>query len=998
MLSAMRRPQAPELRLLLACARAHTTQGDEAAIRGLLAEGADWTVFVRKTVAHGLAGLAGHTLARLVPDAVPAEIHTAFQAFIEQTRKSNQVLLDELAQLVGLLAERGVETIPFKGPVLAMEAFGDLGLRGFRDLDFLIRDRDQDETVNLLRNRGYERQGELTESQFHVIHRLQGQEILFKPGMAALEPHTRLTSLKMALDVDYDGLWHRARRQNIFGHEMLTFAPEDTLLVLAIHGGKELWWDIKWACDVADFMAAHPGLDWKAIAARARAQGCYRMLLVATSLARHYLGAQVPDFIATAEAQDSTVGQIVGRILARWEADDPGGPPSNKTLSMDRLRLHDGIIRRAGYVLRTLFLPGPQHVPLVAMPQSLSLAYIPIGMFHDLVALPLYRAHQRLRTLFDHALAVSGLALALAPVSAETRKRLKRLHQAYKKAQHAVAAEPDGFVGWSQMGDALSGLKRYTEAIASYDRALMLVPDNLTLWRKRSAAVGALQKTGNFPDIKKVPEFDTKDATGWALRAGFLSASGQDAEAAEASDCALQLDPKNEAALRIGIKSRIQACDWSNRVEDKRAAAQSLETGGFVVRPFILKLLSDSEPDSLACARLWAKKSQWPDQALWKGERYRHDKIRIAYISTDLRSHPVGTAIVAPLEHHDKSRFEITAISLHPGDGSKIHERIRTAADRFVDADGSADATIAALLRNLEIDIAVDLNGLTGSRRGGILARRPAPLQVNYLGYPGTTAVPFIDYIIADSTAIPPENQSFYSEKIAYLPHSYLPYDTKRQIAETTPSRGEEGLPKTGFVFACFNGLQKISPEIFDIWMRLLNQVADSVLWLTGSDAKIMDRLRNEAAARGVAPERLVFAGHKKRSEDHLARHRLADLFLDTLPYNAHSTASDALWAGLPVLTCLGRAFQARVAAGLLGAAGLPEMITTSLAEYEERALSLARSPQQLSQIRQKLARNRQTAPLFDPPGFTRGLEQAYRGMWERLQAGLPPESFSIAE
>ncbi len=994
----MRQPKAPELRLLLACARAHPTQDDEGAIRRLLNDGVDWTAFVQKAIAHGLAGLAGHTLTRVAPDMVPEDMLVAFQAFIEETRKGNEVLLKELIALVEGLTEAGVKTIPFKGPVLAMQTLGDLGLREFRDLDFLIRDRDVDQTIKTLCSLGYERQGKLTEAQFALIHRLQGQEILFKPDIVAVEPHTRLTSLKMALDIDYEGLWRHARRQNIFGRTMLTLAPEDTFIVLAIHGGKELWWNIKWACDVADFIASHPQLDWNAIIARAKAQGCHRMLLIATALARHYLGARVPDSIVAAEIDDPGVEQIIGRIVARWEMDDPGGPPSNKTLSMDRLLLHDGIMRQASYVVRTVFLPGPQHVPIVSLPKSLNFAYIPLGLAHDLVALPIFRIYEQLAAQWDRILMVSPIALALAPVSAQTRKKLKRLQQAHKKAQREAAADPGNFITWLALGDVLAAMKRYKQALASYDKAIALMPDNRSVWQKRGAAISALQKTGNLPNLSKVPEFDTEDANGWAVRAGFLSACGRHEDAADASDRALRLDPNHKAATRIGIDSRLFCCDWSKRDADKRTVKDGFESGALALKPFNLKLISDSEQDCLSNSSLWAKGSVPPQEQLWQGERYHHDRIRIAYISTDFRSHPVGTTIIAPLEHHDKTRFEITAVSLHPGDRSPIRRRIEAAVDHFVDAHALGDGTVAAMLRDREIDIAVDLNGLTGSKRHGILMRRPAPLQVNYLGYPGTMASSFIDYIIADHTVIPDENRIYYSEKVAYLPNSYLPYDRQRQLAENPPSRSEEGLPETGFVFASFNSLHKFSPEMFDIWMRILREVEGSVLWIPGSNPSVVPILRREAEARGVVPKRIIFAGYKKQSEDHLARQRLADLFLDNLPYNAHSTASDALWAGLPVLTCMGQAFQARVAAGLLHAIGLPELVTTSLAEYEQRALTLARDPQQLAAIREKLARNRDTTPLFDSAEFTRGLESVYRTMWERQQSGLPPESFSVAD
>jgi predicted O-linked N-acetylglucosamine transferase (SPINDLY family) len=999
MLSAMRRPEAPELRLLLACARAHTTQDDEAAIRAQLAEGIDWTIFVQKAVAHGLAGLAGHTLARLAPDAVPEDLKAAFATFIEDIRKCNQTLLDELAQLIGLLAAGGVETIPFKGPVLAQQAFGDLGLRGFRDLDFLIRDRDLDKAVTILGGHGYDRKGgALTPTQLQWIHRLQGQEVLFKPGLVAVEPHTRLISLKMALNIDYDGLWQRARPSDIFGHRMLTFASEDTLLVLAIHGGKELWWDIKWACDIADFIAAHPGLDWKVIAARAHAQGCTRMLLVATALARHHLGAQIPDFLAKAEAEDRPVGEIADRILARWEMDDPGGPPSNKIVSWERLLLHDGPMRRASYVLRTLLLPGPQHIGLAKLPQGLGFFYIPLGLAHDLIALPIYRAWEkalrhadRLRT----GLILSSLPLALLPISSRTRQEWKRLRQAHRHAVETIATYPAHYDAWTMLADAEVNLKLFPRAIASYDKALALLPDNAEAWKKRSHAAVKFHKASNRQGAPDEPRFDLEKADGWALRAGFLFSRDQFAEASEAAQQALRLAPGHEAATRIGILARHYACDWSRYQEDLLTATRSVASDIFAIRPVNLKQLCDSEDLSFSLARFFTKGMR-PDRApLWKGEQYRHEKIRIAYLSTDLRSHPVGSTIVAPLEHHNKKRFEVTAISIGLNDGSPVRRRIESAVDRFIDARAMSDFAVARLLRELEIDVAIDLNGLTGLFRTRIFAHRAAPLQVNYLGYPGTMAAPFMDYIIADKVVIPDENRAFYGEQIAHMPHAYLPCG-RRTISHSTSSRAEQGLPEKGIIFTCFNSMHKLLPDLFAVWMRILHAVDGSVLWLPGQSSIVVANLRREALSQGVSPERLVFARFEKKAEDHIARQRLADLFLDTLPYNAHSTAADALWAGLPLLTCRGQAFQARVAASLLETLGLPELVTTSPAEYEKRAIALARDPQTLAAIREKLARNRDASPLFDTLRYTRDLEALYTRMWERQQAGQAPEGFSI--
>jgi predicted O-linked N-acetylglucosamine transferase (SPINDLY family) len=803
----------------------------------------------------------------------------------------------------------------------------------------------------------------------------------------------------MALDIDYDGLWRRAQRRDINGRALLTFSPEDTFLVLAIHGGKELWWDVKWACDVADFAAAHPELDWNEIAARARAQGCHRMLLAATSLARNFLGARVPDFIAVLESDDPVLERIIGRIVTRWEMDDPGGPPSNKTVSMDRLRLHDGLVRQISYILRTVFLPGPQHITLVSLPRFLEFAYIPIGLAHDFMALPLYRAWGNFLTQADRmrlALALSPAVLALTPISSKTRMRLKRLQRAYRNALETVAADPKDAVAWTIMGDALSGLRRFKQAISCYDKSLAILPDNNSAWKNRGVAIAACR--GNRLECDDEPEFDSHTADGWALRAGFLLGNKRYSDASQASKRALQLDPDHKAATQIGIKSRLYACDWRQREEDRQTVATHLKSGAIVIRPINLKQMFDSEELGFSLARLRTNGARPAGEPLWRGERYQHDKIRLAYLSTDFRNHPVGSTIVAPLEHHDKGRFEITAISLSSDDGSPVRKRIETSVDRFVNAHFMSDMAIAEMMRHQEIDIAIDLNGLTGNERNRILVHRPAPVQVNYLGYPGTMADPFIDYIIADHVLIPDENRVFYSEKIAYLPDAYLPCDGERRISGEPPNRADQGLPETGFVFASFNNLHKLGPEMFCIWMRLLQAVEGSVLWLSASTGTVKNNLRREAADRGIAPERLVFARFEKHSDDHLARQRLADLFLDTLPYNAHSTAGEALWAGLPLLTCLGQSFQGRVAASLLYAIGLPELITTSLADYERRALELARDPQALAAIRQKLARNREFAPLFDTARFTRGLESIYATMRKRQRSGLPPESFSVAD
>jgi predicted O-linked N-acetylglucosamine transferase (SPINDLY family) len=325
-----------------------------------------------------------------------------------------------------------------------------------------------------------------------------------------------------------------------------------------------------------------------------------------------------------------------------------------------------------------------------------------------------------------------------------------------------------------------------------------------------------------------------------------------------------------------------------------------------------------------------------------------------------------------------------------------MRQRLMRAFDEFIDVRALSDQAVAELLMQKGVHITVDLNGYTQDCRPEILAWRGAPIQVNYLGYPGTMGAAFMDYILVDPFVVPPDQQPFYTEKLVHLPDCYQVNDRKRAIAEETPSRADCGLPAEGFVFCSFNNSYKLTPDMFNIWMRLLVAVPGSVLWLSKINEQMEVNLRREASARGVAPERLVFAPRKPSLSDHLARQRQAGLFLDTLPYNAHTTASDALWAGLPVLTCAGKSFAARVAGSLLHAVGLPELVTDNLADYESLALALARNPQRLQSLREKLQRQRDTMPLFDSGRFCRHLESAYESMWQRWRSGESPQTFSI--
>lgn len=986
-----------EFGLLIACIEDLPSRADATAIRRMLLDGVDWSLFARRAIDYDLVGLAAQTLNFVAPDLVPDDIRDAFHASSEQTRRRNRALLQELTGLIEALTSDGVEAIPFQGLVLAIEAYSDLGLFVVPNIDLLIRDRDVAPTIATLCRLGYERSGRLAARQRNLLHRLRGLETLVKRTVGTgVNLHTRLTPANLALSVDHAAFWGRVQCTKLNGRTLATLAPEDHLLTLAVHGGNTLWWNIKSARDFAAFVASHPRLDWDALDARARAQGCRRMLLLAASLARRSFHVVVPEAIAAAERSEPSVEAIVSRIVERWRRDEVTGPLGSNQLSADRLRLHDGVLRQISYVTRTMLLPESRHVAAVSLPKGLSFCYFPLKIAHDCVALPLWQigrqALKRVIYLRDGLESSAGM-LGLMPGSA-ARVNQGKHHKALEDANLALAADLNDVVAWRTLGGALFGLGRYEEAIACYDKALAHTPEIKAIWLERRAAVRASNKAARQPHGDEDTEtFDPLSADAWARRAGFLSVSARFEEAVAAADRALAINPRHLIAMRIGIRCRIHACDWRRREDDLRRISEAVSADLNIITPFNHRAISESAAEALVVARsLWKGLQQ--SRPLWRGEVYRHERIRLAYVCREFHDHPTAILIAGVFEHHDRSRFETVAIALSADNGSRIRRRIKSAFDRFVEVEGMSDADVAKMMREMEIDIAVDLNNHAGA--SGILARRPAPVQVSYLASAGTRGAPFIDYLVADRTVIPSEQFRYYSEKIVYLPHSYQCNDSGRRISERPVSRVDAELPEKGFVFCCFNNNYKITPSIFDVWMRLLNACPGSVLWLLLANPYAMRNLRREASERGVASERLIFAPYMP-VEDHLARHRLADLFLDTLPYNAHTTASDALWSGLPVVTCVGKTFPGRVAASLLRAIGLTELITTTLADYEALALALARDPDRLADIRAKLARNRETQPLFDTARITRDLETAYTMMWERVQRGEPPDHLSIA-
>lgn len=576
---------------------------------------------------------------------------------------------------------------------------------------------------------------------------------------------------------------------------------------------------------------------------------------------------------------------------------------------------------------------------------------------------------------------------------------LKRYDEAVEDFNKAIGLQPNYSEAFCNKGKSLAGLSRYDEAFAVLDKALALKPDLAEAWLGRGNVFNVLKRQDEaYGAYDKALALKPDFAEAWLGRGNVLIELKQYEKAFSAYEKALELDPDLIGVEGARLNVKMLLCDWKNFDAERNHLIASVKDGKGNALPFPFLAISSSAKDQLQCAKLWVANHHPPSgEPIWQGERYTHDRIRVAYLSADFRQHPVSLLTVGMFKCHDKSHFNVTAISIGIDDDSEIRRRLKSTFERFIDAKTYSDEQLAKLVKELEIDILVDLAGFTDESRTNVLARRSAPVQINFLGYAGTMGADYIDYLIADSTIISSPHEKNYAEKIAYLPNSFMPHDEAgRIISNRSFERAEFGLPQTGFVFCCFNNSFKFNPDIFDCWARILNAVEGSVLWLSVTNPTAVANLRREIGARGLNPDRLVFARQLPLMGEHLARLRLADLFLDTLPYNAHTTAGDALWAGLPVLTCIGETFAGRVAASLLNAIGLPELITTTLKAYEELAIDLPMHPEKLAAIKNKLAENRLTTPLFDTKLFTKHIEAAYTAMYERYQAGLPPDHIVI--
>jgi len=604
----------------------------------------------------------------------------------------------------------------------------------------------------------------------------------------------------------------------------------------------------------------------------------------------------------------------------------------------------------------------------------------------------------------EEALAGLERALEIAPSDVDllsnrgfVLKSLNRYDEALAAVDRALAISPGHRAALTNRGALLFELNRYTEALATFDRALASSPSDARLHCNRAETLLGLKRYKEaLASADRALALDPAHVESLHTRGMLLARLGRPGEAIAAFERVLELAPSHPYALSYLATSCRAICAWERSEETASRLFDAIMAGTTMSPPhYLIQLVAPSEV-MLANAERFAARELGPEATLEVAPRVRGGgKIRVGYLSGDFRTHATAHLMAGLFECHDKSKFEIIGLSCGPNDQSELRARIVEAFGQFHDLQGRDDRDAATVIRDLGLDIVVDLAGYTEYARLGILRHRPAPIQVGYLVYPGTVGADFLDYIVADRTVLPFDQQRFYSEKIVHVPDCYQVNDRKRVVPSGGLSRSDAGLPPHGFVYCCFNNNYKITEPVFDVWMRLLKSEPASVLWLLSDNIGARDNLRRAAVARAVDPARLIFA-ERCGPVEHLARHHLADLFLDTPGCNAHTTASDALWMGVPVLTCIGSTFAGRVAASLLNAVGLPELVTQTLDAYEALARKLAGEPGLLADVRQRLDHNRLKCPLFDTERSARHIERAYETMLEINNQGRAPESFSV--
>ena len=563
----------------------------------------------------------------------------------------------------------------------------------------------------------------------------------------------------------------------------------------------------------------------------------------------------------------------------------------------------------------------------------------------------------------------------------------------------AVALAPNNPEAWLSYGKTASNLGRYDDALVWYGKALNLKPDYAEALINKGATLKELKRYEEaIAFAEQALVINPNLAEAWANKGAALKDLTRYEEAIVHYDKALSLKFDIDWVWGDLLYTKMKICDWAGLKESLEGISKKVMANEKVSQALSLLALSDDALLHKKCSAIFAQAKYPANPTLgFIPKLSKKEKIRIAYFSPDFRNHPVSLLTAELFEVHDRDRFEVFAFSLQKAPiGDETNLRLRKGFDRFIDVDEMSDQEIAQFARELEIDIAIDLAGPTQYSRTGIFSYRAAPIQVNWLGYPGTIGADFIDYIVADKIIIPEPHQQFYAEKIVYLPNTYMVDDSKRTASTRVFTREEFGLPKNAFVFCCFNNDYKFNPQVLDSWSRILLTAKNSVIWISENNEYFRSNIVAEFESRGIDHDRIIFAQRVEMMADHLSRYALADLFLDTHPYNAHTTALDSLKAGVPVLTLMGQSFASRVAASLLNAIGLPELITNTQEEYEALAIDLAMNPQKLTDIKLKLAKNRLTAPLFDTPLFTKNLEAAYIEMNRRYHADLELDHIAI--
>ena len=600
----------------------------------------------------------------------------------------------------------------------------------------------------------------------------------------------------------------------------------------------------------------------------------------------------------------------------------------------------------------------------------------------------------------DEATACYRQALALNPSQASPHynlgnvlRRQHALGDAIACYERAIALKPGYFEAFNNLGLAHQAQNALPAALACYERALALKPDYVEAHNNRGLVFKTMGEYEQAMQCYRQALALKPDSISALQNIATVLLDIKDYDSAiRIFAMLLQVDPGNAVAARQMAFAQMHVCDFA-APRDMPAPAEAAP--GIAIPPFIMLPFFDDPAQQLAYSRLWADKAPRVAAPAAKTPAPASDRIRLGYFSADFHSHATLFLMAGLLREHDREKFEIIAYSY----GEPIRDDARAdlvdRVDRFCDVRDMADDEVASLARSHGLDIAIDLKGYTEHSRSHLFSARLAPVQINYLGYPGTMGADAIDYLIADPVVVPEASRPFYSEKIIYLPGSYQPNDSARPIAGADQSRASLGLPEDAFVFCCFNHTYKICPDAFEVWMRLLGRVEGSVLWLLGSNPSAEANLRREAALRGIDPDRLIFAG-PMRHHEHLGRLRFADLFIDTFAVNAHTTASDALWAGLPVVTLAGRQFAARVGASLLHAVGLPELVTEDVADYEALIADLAADRDRLAALRAKLADNRLSQPLFDTKRYTAAIESALVAVHQRRLDGLAPADITV--